>query len=170
MKLWIRLAGMTVSVVIGIFFVLLVAGQVGALRGQRPADLGVHGGRLRPPSATRNSVSSQAGFYAGDGAQYARIDPLRFDGTPAQAMQRLADIVGSIPGARIVESRPDYLYAEFTTRWLHFVDDAEFFLPESGRQIDLRSGSRLGRGDLGVNRRRIEAIRARFEPRTAAPR
>jgi uncharacterized protein (DUF1499 family) len=143
--------------------VVLGAGQAGAFTGRRPADLGVHQGRLKPPSDTPNCVSSQAGLYTGDGARYALIDPLRFDGPPGEAMARLQAIVASMPGAHVVEARPDYLYAEFTTRWLRFVDDAEFFVPDGAARIELRSASRLGRGDLGVNRHRIEQIRARFD-------
>ncbi len=144
---------------------LLAAGQAGALRGQRPADLGVHEGRLKAPSSTRNSVSSQAGTYPGAGAEYARIEALAFEGSAADAMARLHKIVASMPGAHIGESRPDYLYAEFTTRWLKFVDDAEFYLPPGAHRIEVRSASRLGREDFGVNRARIEAIRARFAAR-----
>jgi uncharacterized protein (DUF1499 family) len=65
-----------------------------------------------------------------------------------------------MPGARIVEEQPDYLYAEFETRWLKFVDDVEFLLDEPHGAIQVRSASRLGRRDFGVNRARIEAIRA----------
>ena len=59
-------------------------------------------------------------------------------------------------------SSPDYLYAQFTTRWLKFVDDTEFWLAPAEGVIHVRSASRIGRGDLGANRARIEEIRARF--------
>ena len=57
------------------------------------------------------------------------------------------------------DARPGYLYAEFTSRLMGFVDDVEFLLEAAGA-IQVRSASRLGKGDLGVNRARIEAIRA----------
>jgi uncharacterized protein (DUF1499 family) len=63
-------------------------------------------------------------------------------------------------GAHVVEQRDDHLYAEFTTPTLRFVDDVEFCT--DGREIQVRSASRLGRGDHGVNRRRLEEIRARW--------
>jgi len=144
---------------------LLAAGQAGALRGQRPADLGLRDGHLKAPSATRNSVSSQAAMHPGPAADYARTEPLAFQGSAADAMARLRQIVAAMPGAHVVESRPDYLYVEFTTRWLKFVDDAEFYLPPGSQRIELRSASRLGREDFGVNRARIEAIRSRFDAR-----
>ena len=143
---------------------LLAAGQLGLLKGRPPADLGVRDGRLQPPSRTPNSVSSQADLhdarrYAVD---YARIEPLRFSGDGAAAMQRLARIVAELPGAQVIEAQPDYLYAQLTTRWLKFVDDAEFWLAPAEGVIHVRSASRVGRKDFGVNRARVEAIRARL--------
>jgi len=157
MASWVGWLGIVVAGTAG---AVLAAGQAGALTGRRPPDLGVREGRLKAPSSTPNSVSSQAGLYSGEGARYAAIDPLSFDGPPDEAMARLQAIVASMPGARVIEARPDYLYAEFTTRWLRFVDDAEFHLAPGARQIELRSASRLGHGDLGVNRQRVEAIRS----------
>ena len=132
--------------------------------GERPPDLGVKQGRLKPPSATPNSVSSQAELYAGAGADYARIAPLAFQGEASAAMARLARVVASMPGATVIEAGPDYLYAEFRSPCWGFVDDVEFFPPPDSGVIQLRSASRLGRRDFGVNRKRIESIRARFTP------
>ena len=69
-------------------------------------------------------------------------------------------IVEGMNGARVVKSAPDYLYAEFTTRLMKFVDDAEFWFDPANKVIQVHSASRVGRGDFGVNRKRIEAIRA----------
>ncbi len=67
-----------------------------------------------------------------------------------------------MPAVTIVEQKPDYLHAEAQTRWLKFVDDLEFWANPAGSTIELRSASRLGREDFGVNRQRIEAIRAAY--------
>jgi uncharacterized protein (DUF1499 family) len=62
----------------------------------------------------------------------------------------------------LVEQKPDYLHAEAQTRWLRFVDDVEFWInPQSG-VIEVRSASRLGKEDLGANRKRVEMIRAAY--------
>ncbi len=159
---WIGALG---ALIVGGTVLVLAAARAGALAGHMPADLGVRDGRLKPASGTRNSVSSQAAETTGAGAEYARIEPLRFEGGGAEAMARLRAILASTPGARIVQERPDYLYVQFTTRWLRFVDDAEFYLAPGARQIELRSASRLGREDFGVNRQRIESIRARLASR-----
>jgi uncharacterized protein (DUF1499 family) len=65
-------------------------------------------------------------------------------------------------GARIVEQRPDYLYAQFTTRLMRFVDDAEFWFDPAAGVVQVRSSSRVGRRDFDVNRARIEGLRARL--------
>jgi uncharacterized protein (DUF1499 family) len=142
---------------------VLVAGQLGLLKGRPPERLGVRDGRLQPPSRTPNSVSSQADLHDAQrsAVDYARIEPLRFSGDGAAALQRLLRIVADVPGAQVIEAKPDYLYVQFTTRWLKFVDDAEFWLAPAEGVIHVRSASRIGRKDFGVNRARIEAIRAR---------
>jgi uncharacterized protein (DUF1499 family) len=146
---------------------LLAVGQFGFLRGSPPGERGLRDGKLKPPSRTANSVSSQAALWpASDYAvDYARIEPLRFTGDAVIAMNRLRDVLKAWPGATIVEDRPDYIAVEFETRWLRFVDDAEFLLDPAERVIDVRSKSRLGRNDYGVNRKRIEALRRKADLR-----
>jgi uncharacterized protein (DUF1499 family) len=149
------------------FLVLVVAvfasGQAGLLAGKEPTDLGVKDGRLKPPSRTENSVSSQAGQYADHPMKaYAEIAPIEFTGEGRAAIERIRRIVESTEGARIVRADSAYLYAQFQTRWLKFVDDAEFFADVGANVVHVRSASRIGRKDFGVNRARIEAIRARF--------
>ena len=129
---------------------------MGLLSGKRPADLGVRNGNLKAPPSSPNAVSSQAS------GGYHQIAPLAYKGSPEQAMKALKAIIESTPNARIVEMKPDYLYAEYTSELMGFVDDVEFYVPPKGKVIHVRSASRLGHSDLGVNRKRIEAIRARL--------
>ena len=131
--------------------------RMGILSGKRPDGLGVSGGRLAPVREhLQNSVSS---FAATD---YHRIAPIAAGPDPKAAFERLAGIVAAEPGARVVAREPGYLYAEFETKWLRFVDDVEFLLDEGAGAIHVRSASRLGRKDFGVNRARIETIRAKL--------
>ncbi len=141
---------------------LLVAGQLGALQGTAPTDLGVTAGRLKAPAATPNSVSSQAGLHAGHPlASAAKIAPLALRGGDAAAtLARLRSLIAATPGAQLVTQQSDYLYARFSTRWLGFVDDAEFWADPVAGVIQVRSASRIGRKDFGANRARIEALRA----------
>jgi uncharacterized protein (DUF1499 family) len=143
---------------------VLVAARLGAFSGRAPGRLGVESGRLKPPAATPNSVSSQAALWPEapqrDYAAIAPIDLVQGDGRATIA--RLAQVVADMPGARIVERRDDYLYVQFTTSMMRFVDDAEFWFDPGAGVVQLRSASRIGRKDFGVNRARIEAIRARL--------
>jgi uncharacterized protein (DUF1499 family) len=146
---------------------LLAAGQFGLLRGSPPGERSLHDGKLQPPSRTSNSVSSQADLWpaAEYDVAYAKIEPIRFSGDPVAAMNRLREVLGAWPDTAIVEDRPDYIAVEFETRWLRFVDDAEFLLDPAERVIHVRSKSRLGSSDRGVNRKRIEALRHKLDLR-----
>lgn len=140
---------------------LLAIGQMGLLSGKRPTDLGLHGGMLKPPVLTSsNVVSSYAGLQPH--TEYHLIAPLKYSGDGKTAFGKLAGIVGKMDGATVVTSDAGYLYAEFQTRLLKFVDDVEFVLDESAGVIQMRSASRLGIKDLGANRQRLEDIRQRF--------
>ena len=139
----------------------LLAGQFGLLKGKPPADLGVRDGKLKRPSSTNNSVSSQAGLWPDHPQrERARIEPLPLRGDGAATLAAIAGVVKAMPGALIVEQRPDYLYAQFTTRLMKYVDDVEFWVDPAAGVVQVRSASRLGAEDLGANRARVEAVRA----------
>jgi uncharacterized protein (DUF1499 family) len=142
---------------------LMVVGQMGLLAGTPPTDLGVRDGRLKPPSATANSVSSQAALWPEHPQRVqARIAPLAAGPDGAAAMARLKGLIATTRGATVVAEQPGYLYVTYTTRWLRFTDDAEFWFDARAGVVQLRSASRLGESDLGVNRARIEELRARL--------
>ena len=144
------------------------AGRLGLLQGSAPADLGVRDGRLKPPAMTPNSVSSQAALHPEHPRHAeAQIAPLSFRGDPAAALARLKALVEATPGAKIVKVAPDYLYATYTTPLMGYVDDVEFWLDPAASAIQVRSASRVGHGDWGANRARIEALRTRFETAAA---
>ena len=121
---------------------------------RRPDNLGVKDGRLARCRRSPNCVCSQDD--PADREHY--IEPISFQGSILQLKKALLEM----PGATLVEEGPDYLYAEFRSQLLRFVDDVELKL-EDGK-VHVRSASRLGRRDFGVNRRRIEALRARLRP------
>jgi uncharacterized protein (DUF1499 family) len=150
------------AVAIALVLALLAAGRLGALSGTPPDDLGVREGRLKPPSPTPNSVSSQAALDAASMPSSARINPLPLRGDATASMARLRAALEATEGVRIVQATPTYLRAEARTRWLGFVDDLEFLVDPIDGVIQLRSAARLGRHDFGTNRARIEAIRERY--------
>jgi uncharacterized protein (DUF1499 family) len=141
----------------------VLIGQLGLLQGKPPDDLGLRDGRLKPPSRTPNSVSSQAGLTPDHPMRaYAEIAPLALRGDGPATIARIKAIVQAMPGAKVVKSEPDYLYVQFTTRVMRYVDDAEFWFDPVSQVVQVRSASRVGGKDYGVNRGRIEAIRAQM--------
>jgi len=145
--------------------IMVAAGQLGLFKGNPPDDLGIRDGRLKPPAPTPNSVSSQTALYPKHPQKdYATIAPIEIDRSGEVTLAKIKTIIATTSGAQIVESTPDYLYAQFTTPILKFVDDVEFWLDPGMNVIHVRSASRLGKSDLGVNRRRIETIRSALQP------
>lgn len=119
---------------------------------------------LEPCPSTPNCVSTRATDKT------HRIEPFTYQGSSVEAMARLAAVIEAMPRAKIVERGPHILRVEFRTLIFRFVDDAVFVPDEDRKTIELRSASRLGRSDLGVNRRRLEEIRERFTGPFAARR
>jgi len=124
-------------------------------RGEAPA-LGVNGDQLTPCPDSPNAVSSQA-----TDPRHA-IAPLVMTGDPSSALQRCRDVILEERGIRLVEEGTNYLRFEAVTRWWRFVDDVECLASPTNRLVHVRSASRIGRSDLGTNRRRIERIRDRL--------
>jgi uncharacterized protein (DUF1499 family) len=152
-----------VLVVVGIAIVALAAGQLGMFRSSAPPDLGVMDGKLKPPSGTENSVSSQARFYPDHPMRiYAEVAPLKFSGDGVAALAKVRAIVESMEDIAIIRTEPLYLYLESTSKWFKFVDDIEFLVDEREKLIHVRAAARVGRKDFGANRARVEAIRARY--------
>ena len=131
---------------------------------KRPIDLGLKDGKLARPKRTPNCVSSQAD--PADAEHY--IAPIAFKGDAASAMAAARNAVEGMRGTTIVRADANYLYAEYRTKALRFVDDVEFAFDQKAGLIHVRSASRLGRRDFGVNRARVEALRARIEGRVKA--
>lgn len=123
--------------------------------GTRPDYLGAKDGRLARCKRSPNCVSSQAD--ASDAEHY--IAPIAFQGSAEAAMAAVRKAVQAMPRATVVRSEAGYLYAEFRSRLMGFVDDVEFLFDPAAGLIHVRSASRLGRRDFGVNRERIETLR-----------
>src|SRR5712664_1994505 len=151
----------SVVAILALIVLAVAAGQLGFLKGTPPTDLGVRDGKLKPPSMTENSVTSQAALYPDHPQRkYADIAPLPLKGDGPATLARIKAVVEGMDGAKVVKSEPDYLYAQFTTKLMKFVDDVEFWFDPAANAIQVRSASRVGRGDMGVNRKRIEAVRS----------
>lgn len=112
--------------------------------------------RLAPCPKSPNCVSSK------DPMDKNYVQPLRYTGNKDAAYQKLVTLISSYQRARIVAKEANYLRAEFRSAILRFVDDVEFLFSADQQVIDVRSASRVGYYDFGVNRRRIEDIRKKW--------
>jgi len=112
--------------------------------------------RLKPPPSSPNCVSSLAD--ASDPVHH--IAPLRVPGPIEEALGRVKAVVEAMPRTRITTVEDDYLHAVFTTAIFRWKDDVEFQVDADAGVVHVRSASRVGYGDLGANRKRVEAIRS----------
>ena len=127
---------------------------MGIFSGSRPTNLGYTAGKFASPSLKPNSVSSTV-----EKTDKHHIAPLAYLGNSSVVWKKIRAIVADFKGTKIITESENYLYAEFSSGMFGFVDDVEFALDAKATLIQVRSASRLGVDDLGVNRKRIEKIR-----------
>ncbi|MBU1172582.1 MAG: DUF1499 domain-containing protein [Proteobacteria bacterium] len=135
-----------------LFFSLLIC----ACSGSRPMNLGVKAGLLVPCPGKPNCVVTN------EADQKHYIPPIPYSCDQDVAFGILKDILVGMERTEIIEETPIYIRLEFKTKTFGFVDDVEFYFP-SEPVIYMRSASRVGLSDLGVNRKRLEKIRSLFE-------
>ena len=112
---------------------------------------------LTPCPSTPNCVSS----VDKDPKHY--VEPLRFTGSVEGARTRLLEVLSSLERTRVKALEKNYIHAESVSAIFRFVDDVEFLFDDRQKVIQVKSASRVGYYDLGVNRRRIDKIRIQFD-------
>ncbi|MEM7593876.1 MAG: DUF1499 domain-containing protein [Cyanobacteria bacterium P01_A01_bin.83] len=117
------------------------------------AAIGLNNGQLSSCPSSPNCVVSQ------NGDEEHTIEPIAYQSDRAMAKETLLKVLSVVPRTEVIDQTDDYIHTESTSRIFKFVDDAEFYFPEDQNVIHVRSASRVGESDLGVNRRRIEQIR-----------
>ena len=135
---------------LSLYFCLLLSASCAA--GEPPAKPN----KVMPCPDSPNCVSS----LSTDKAHF--IEPLHYAGSLADAKQRLIDILQNTKRVRLIEIETDYIHAEFRSLIFQFVDDVEFYFPSEESIIHIKSASRTGYYDFGVNRRRVERLRSAF--------
>jgi uncharacterized protein (DUF1499 family) len=143
-----------ILIVIGLFVILALLLTVLSCA-SNPPKVQLVDGKLRPCPSSPNCVSSES-----DSAS-SRIEPLTFQCPPEKAWSALKETIREM-GGKIQEEHDGYLWATFTSKLFRFVDDVEFRMVSSDGMIHVRSGSRVGYSDLGVNRKRVEKLRTIF--------
>lgn len=144
---------MTISPLLGLAPCVVMAGCSGV----RPTNLGVKDGKLAPCPAWPNCVSSQS-----SDKEHA-VAPLTYTSPLPEAVATMKKLVLGMKRTRITDEGTAYLRAEFTSALFRFVDDVEFYFDDGAKVIQVRSASRLGHSDLGVNRKRMEDIRTAWQ-------
>jgi len=109
---------------------------------------------LPPCPSSPNCVSTQA-THEGH-----VITPFQYKKPRVEAKEALKAAMAVLPRIKLVEEDESYLHYEFTSLLLRFVDDVEFLFDETTKTVHFRSASRAGYSDLGVNRKRMEQVRA----------
>jgi uncharacterized protein (DUF1499 family) len=142
------------KLVLGLLTVTVLTFMSLGFRAPRPSNLGAPGGRLAPCPASPNCVSSQA-----EDAGH-KIGPLAYSKSLGESREAIKRAIAAMPRARIITEEDHYLHAEFTSLICRFVDDVEFSFDDTNRVIQVRSASRVGHSDLGVNRKRVEKLRS----------
>lgn len=126
--------------------------------GTAPTNLGINDGKFAPCLTTPNCVSSQANIN--DPQHY--IAPIKYESDAITTQVKLKELLESQKLTKIVTQTDGYIYAQFTSQLMGFIDDVEFYFTPEAKLIQVRSASRLGESDLGVNRQRIEQIRSKI--------
>lgn len=140
-----------------VLLLTLIMFQLSACTGTRPANLGKPLSALEACPDSPNCVSSLA---ARDDTEHY-IEAIAATGQQA-SLATIKTIIAQWEDAEIIVDSENYLYAEFTSKLMRFVDDVEFLRVPGTVHIEVRSASRLGYRDFGVNRERIEAIREQY--------
>lgn len=142
-----------------ILCIVLAMSLFASCASKRPDNLGLHGQRLASCPSSPNCVSSDAGD------EEHAVEPYALAVDPDWAWKALRELLAARPRTQVITATGDYLHAEERSRLLGFVDDLEFHLRPEQAAVAVRSASRLGYSDLGVNRKRVEAIRQALRSR-----
>jgi uncharacterized protein (DUF1499 family) len=151
-----------IKIIVAIFF-LVVALLIGRLvflsLTSKAPTVELVNEKLRPCPSTPNCVSSEE---AGNAKYDAKnIEPFKFNSTAELAWSKLRAVIKST-GGEIRYYNQTYLWATYSTKIFRFVDDMEFRMVAEENIIHVRSGSRVGHSDLGVNSKNVENVRQLF--------
>lgn len=118
-------------------------------------QLGLRDNKLSPCPSTPNCVCSE---YPG---HVSFIAPLPFTGYSDLAWQLAKETIITMEG-EIITDMQNYIHAVFRSRIFRFVDDLEIRLDKNTGVLHLRSASRVGYSDLGMNKKRVETFRTLY--------
>jgi uncharacterized protein (DUF1499 family) len=136
-----------------VLIILLIGSFLSSCSDEKLPLVGIRESRLTPCPDRPNCVSSQ-----GSDSAYT-VEPLNYDSEAEKIIADLKVVVGSMKGATIVSESAAYLHVEFQSDVFRFIDDVEFMVDDMAKVVHVRSASRVGYYDFGINRKRLEKIR-----------
>jgi uncharacterized protein (DUF1499 family) len=142
-----------VSRLISIAFGIFLALTVSLCNTSATWAVGVSDNHLTSCPTSPNCVLSQ------NADSKHAIDAIAYHVDRDEARKILLKVLTVVPRTSVIEQTDNYIHAISKSRIFGFVDDVEFYFPANENIIHLRSAARVGEGDLGVNRRRLEQIR-----------
>ncbi len=120
--------------------------------------LGMQNGHLTPCNKRHNCAITQV-----VNGQKTHLQPIRYTGSKQQAMERMKKVILAMPRTDIIKETNNYVHVTFKTKLWGFIDDVECYFPDEQPIIHMRSASRKGLFDFGVNKRRLKRIKKAFE-------
>ena len=121
--------------------------------GKKPSSIGIKDNRLTRCPKSPNCVVS----FNDDKEHY--IEPIIYDEDRNTIKEKLLQIISNSQRTKIIKNEDNYIYVEYTSKVIKFVDDVEFLFTDDNI-IHVRSASRVGHTDFGVNKARIENIKS----------
>jgi len=137
-------------------FMLVLTAILLACSTDQTVKTGANNESLSPCPKSPNCVSS----LSEDNSHY--VEPLSYKVSQEEAREKLISVIDSMKRSEIVTAKTNYIHATFKSALFGFLDDVEFSFDDERKSINVRSASRTGYYDFGVNRRRVEEIRTRF--------
>jgi len=139
------------NIIFSVFLTLIISFTVSGTASA--SSLGIESGSLSPCPASPNCVVSQ------NADAKHTIAPITYNVTRDKARETLLKVLTVVPRTQIIKQTDNYIHAISKSRIFKFVDDVEFYFPSDKSIIHIRSASRVGDSDFGVNRTRLEQIR-----------
>ncbi len=142
-----------VIILLWVLFRVILPNQPTIFAGSQPNNIGIINNQLASCPLSPNCVSN----FSQDAEHY--IAPISYNSPKKDTLEKLTQVINSLERTKIITVKDNYLYVQFNSFLMGYVDDVEFLLDESKKVINVRSASRIGESDLGVNKQRIETIR-----------
>jgi len=141
---------------VGLISIISTAAIFATCCGKLPESMGIKDGKLAECPDKPNCVSSMTK----DVSHF--IEPFKYTADFKKAKSALVESIKAQDRSVIISETENYIHAEFKSKVFRFVDDVEFLIDDNFKTIHLRSASRTGYSDMGVNRKRMENLRSVF--------